>query len=443
MITAKWYQRTREWRSSAILRRLRKSQYWTIDRIREYQWKKIVTLLQHAYDNVPYYRRIFHARSVTPDDIKSFDDLERLPVLTKLQIRENFGDLVAQNVSPAKLILDATGGSTGEPLHYYQDRHCRQSSAAAIMLGWYEFAGCSYGDRCAVLWGAERDVHSDFTLLERTRQLVRYGEYQLNAFNLSDERKNSFIKWCRWFRPKLLRGYFTAIMDLASYLHENDISFPKVEGVILCAETVEKDSQTFIERIFQAPSYNTYGSRELGLIAVECAEKTGLHEMSDSNYVEFEPIDLPGYPNAGNLIITNLNNYAMPFLRYRIGDIGVPGSENTCSCGRGLPRIAKVIGRSTEIFKFHDGTKIAGEMFIHLMRNFSVREYQFVQVSDCKMILRLAGPEARDSALQSQILEAYRTQLPPDVSLEFKEVDRFDRTATGKFRFVYKDMPET
>ncbi len=442
MITAKYYLRIREWRTFRLLRHMRMSQHWSPERIREYQWGRISQLLEHAYANVPYYRRIFQTCDATPADIKSFEDFQRLPVLTKADISENFDDLLARNVSRSELILDATGGSTGKPLQYYHDRTYRQWSGAAAKLGWYEFAGCTCGDRCAVLWGAERDVRSNFTLVERMRHLVRYGEVQLNAFNLSDERKNTFIKWCRLFRPKLLRGYVTAIMELASFLDENGISFPKLKGIILCAETVDQDSQAYIERVFRAPSYNTYGSREMGLIAAECAAKNGLHEISENNFVEFEPIELSEYAAAGNLVITNLNNYAMPFLRYRIGDIGIPSTGQACDCGRGLPLIAKVIGRTTEIFRFYDGTKIAGEMFVHLMRNFPVTKYQFVQVSDRKVVLRLAGTEAKDEVLHSRIRDAYKVQLPTGVVLEFEEVDRFERTATGKFRFVYRETRE-
>jgi len=131
----------------------------------------------------------------------------------------------------------------------------------------------------------------------------------------------------------------------------------------------------------------------------------------------------------------------MPLIRYRIGDIGVPSDRQSCRCGRGLPLIAKVIGRTTDVFEFHDGTRIAGEMFIHLMKEFPIRAYQFVQVSERQMVLRLTRADAQNEELRTSIRDAYRPYLPQGVMIEFEEVDRFERTPTGKFRFVYRQVP--
>ncbi len=441
MITARLYQRLRRPAVFRLHDHLRKVQFWPTDRIRRYQYQKLKKLLRHAFLHVPYYRRVFDACSGTPDDIKDLDDLRKLPVLSKDIIRENFDELSATNMSQEEFLANATGGSTGEPLQFFQDEQYTCWADAARIRGWYDIAGCRPGDLCAVLWGAMHEVSSDFSLKERIRDFCLHGEIALNSFNLSDRRKASFLKWCRRIRPTLLRGYFTAVKEFARYLDENNLSFPQLKGIILCAETVDDDSQAYIEKVFGAKSYNTYGGRELSLIAMECAAKNGLHEVSENNYVEFEPIDLPGYENAGNLIVTNLNNYAMPFIRYRIGDIGIPSQRSWCSCGRGLPLIARVIGRTTEMFDFYDGTRIAGEMFIHLMKDFPLKEYQFVQISDARVVLRMSARDANDDQLKRRIRKTYQPFLPAGVALDFEAVDRFERTATGKFRFVFRQMP--
>ncbi|MDH4099351.1 MAG: hypothetical protein OEV28_02100 [Nitrospirota bacterium] len=397
-------------------------------------------MLEHAYRHVPYYRRVFEGIGATPADIRTLAEMEKLPILTKEIIRENFEDLIATNIPKEHLIANSTGGSTGEPLRLYQDRQYEQWANAARNRGWYEIAGCRPGDNCAVLWGAMHEIGEDFPLKERLRSLLTTGEIPLNAFNLSEERKRYFLKWCHMLRPRLLRGYVTAIHDFAGFLDANNLRFPQVQGVILCAETVDPHVQAFVEKVFKAPSYNTYGGRELSLIAMECEHKNGLHEISENNYVEFEPITLTGYQDAGNLLITNLNNYAMPFIRYRIGDIGIPGNGKQCECGRGLPLVSKVIGRTTEVFVFADGTRIAGEMFIHLMKDFSLKEYQFVQVSDSRVVLRMKSEEFNDLDRQAAIREKYARYLPVDARLDFEKVDGFEKTATGKFRFVFRQM---
>jgi phenylacetate-CoA ligase len=301
-------------------------------------------------------------------------------------------------------------------------------------------AGSEMGESCAVLWGAMHEVKEDFSILERLKTFCKFGEIQLNAFNLSSARKLAFLKWCRLLKPKLLRGYVTAIKDLAMFIDEERLSFPRLKGIILCAETVDDSSQEYIESVFGAPSYNTYGGRELSLIAMECSQKSGLHEVSENNYVEFERIDLKDYETAGNLVITNLNNYGMPFIRYQIGDIGVPGENRSCDCGRGLPLIKKIVGRTTDVFIFNDGTRIAGEMFIHLMKEFPIKEYQFVQVSDSKVVLRLKKSDNVGNGVKEKITDTYKKYLPDRVRLDFEEVEGFTKTITGKFRFVYRDL---
>jgi len=441
MLTARVFWTLRERGAGALLRRLRESQFWSRERIRQYQLDKLLQLLRHAYAQVPFYERALQSCGARPEDIRSLEDFQRLPVLTKELIRENFDDLVARSAKQEDRLPNATGGSTGEPLQLLQDRQYQHWADAARMRGWYDMAGCRPGDRCAVLWGDVRDVKEDFSLGERIRGILVSGEVVLNSFNLSADRKRTFLRWCRWFRPKLLRGYVTAIKDFAEFLEDQRLSFPPLKGIILCAETVDADSQSMIERVFGAPSFNMYGGREVSLTAMECEAKCGLHEVSENNYVEFEPIDLPGHPGAGNLLVTNLNNCVMPLIRYRIGDIGVPSDRQSCRCGRGLPLIAKVIGRTTDVFEFHDGTRIAGEMFIHLMKEFPIRAYQFVQVSERQMVLRLTRADAQNEELRTSIRDAYRPYLPQGVMIEFEEVDRFERTPTGKFRFVYRQVP--
>jgi phenylacetate-CoA ligase len=441
VITARWYQEISERRALRILEFLRKTQFWDYEELRRYQFAKLQRLLDHAYLHVPYYRNLFVELDATPKDIKEFHDFRQIPVLTKQIIKENFDHLVATNIPKDQLIPNATGGSTGEPLHFFQDHHFLAWADAARMRGWYEFAGCHFGDTCAVLWGAMHEVKEDYSFLERLYIYAKYGEIPLNAFNLSNERKLHFLKWCRLLKPKILRGYVSAIKDLALFLDERKLPFPHLDCVIFCAETVDDETQAYVERIFRAPSYNSYGGRELSLMAMECSHKNGLHEVSEANYIEFEEINLSGYKKAGNLIATNLNNYGMPFIRYRIGDIGVPSSKTSCSCGRGLPLIAKVIGRTTEVFVFHDGTRIAGEMFIHLMKDFPLKEYQFVQISDREVVLRVNRYDGVSQALRHNIRSTYRRFLPGSVELDFEEVDGFEKTPTGKFRFVLRELP--
>ncbi len=419
-----------------------KTQFLPYEKIREYQFEKLKKLLAHACLNVPYYSRLITDLRAEPQDFRTWQDFKLIPFLTKGIIKNNFEDLIAKNVNKSELIQNATGGSTGEPLSFYQDKNYKLWADAARRRGWYNLADCEYGDTCAVIWGAMHEVKENFSFYERARDLFKTGEVWLNAFNLSNDRKLEFLRICKIVRPKLLRGYTTAIADFARFLEENKLTFPKVKGIILCAETVTDDTQQYIESVLNAPSFNTYGGRELSLIAMQCKYKNGLHEISENNYVEYDPIELEGYEGAGDMVITNLNNYSMPFIRYKNGDIGVPGRKIECGCGRGLPLIHKVVGRTTEVFTFADGTRIAGEMFIHLMKGFPLNEYQFVQVSKYKVILKYIKNSKIDSVLLDEIRNTYAGYLPDSVVLEFDSVDKIDKTKTGKFKFILSDFSD-
>jgi len=232
MLSAKYYHRISENKVNTLFKHLEKTQFWTFSEIRKYQFKKLKTLLEHAYLNVPYYKKLFSYIGTRPEDIRNFQDVKHIPILTKDIIKKNFEDLIANNVIKNQLIPNSTGGSTGEPLSLYYDMNYKLWADAARRRGWYNIADCEYGDTCAVIWGAMHEIKEDFSLFERTRDLLKTGEIWLNAFNLSDERKKKFLKICNIIKPKLLRGYTTAINDFARFLEKNRLTFPKIKGVI-------------------------------------------------------------------------------------------------------------------------------------------------------------------------------------------------------------------
>jgi phenylacetate-CoA ligase len=422
---------------------MRQSQFWSLDRIREYQLDKLQRLLNHAYAHVPYYSRLFRELDAEPGDFKTLADFKSFPILTKELIRENFTALQSLVHSKESLFENATGGSTGEPLKFYQDDSFLQWAMAARLRGWYEFPGATIDTSMAVLWGAPLEVSQDYTAWQRWRDYLLHGTVYLNAFNMSRERQAVFLRWVMRFRPKLIRGYFSALVEFADYLEETGTKLPWVKGVILCAETVDPEAQRRIEKVYGARSYNTYGGRELSLIAMECAEQSGMHEVSENNLVEYERLEGEWDDELSDLVITNLNNFGMPFIRYKVGDLAVPSTRSACPCGRGQPLIHRIVGRTTEVFTFADGTRIAGEMFIHLMKDVGLKEYQFVQRTTSSVTLRIRREESADKRLVETINSTYRPFLPLSVTLEIEPVDRIEKTLTGKFRFVYSELPNS
>ena len=441
MITSRVYRRIalRRGNIDKIYYNYQSSQYLRKGQININQRKSLIKLITHANDNVPYYTKLFRKIGFHPSSITTLNDLEKIPVLTKDTIKENFDLLIARNVDRDTLVANATGGSTGTPLQLLQDQNFRIHAEAARIRGWMFVDGYQLGDTYALLWGADRDIQSNFSIRERLSTYLKYGEIPMNAFNLSEERKIEFIRWCRILRPKILRAYVSSAKDLAEFLEDRGIFFPSLVGVVLGAETVDPNTRAYIEKVFRTKVYSSYGCRELGLLAMECSEGK-LHLISENHYFEFLPLTGRVAEGMSEIVITNLRNYAMPLIRYQIGDIAVKGEDIECECGRGLPTIKRVVGRTTEVFHFPDGTAIAGEMFIHLMKDFPVSMYQFVQTGPAKVVLQIQTINNLKSVVKKAILAKYKQYLPETVSIEIVEKEEIPKTETGKFRFVRVDF---
>lgn len=441
MITSKIYRSLSNKKAgiSQLLQKYYSSQYQSRGEIEVLQWKKLISLLMYSFENIPYYKKVFNECGLHPKLIKKPSDLKKIPILTKDIIRANFDDLISVKADRNSLIKNSTGGSSGTPLQLYQDQNFRIHTNAARIRGWQFVKGYNLGDTYALLWGADRDIKSNYSLGERLSVYFKYGEIPMNAFNLSKERKLEFIRWCNVLRPQILRAYVTAVKDLAKFLEETGCSFPPLKGVVFGAETVDAHTKKYIEKIFNTKGYISYGCRELGLLAMECSEGC-LHQIAENHYFEFVPLKKDISNEMSELIITNLHNYAMPFIRYQIGDIGVKGKDTPCKCGRGLPTIERIIGRTTEVFYFSDGSAIPGEMFIHIMKDFPVARYQFAQTASDRVVLRIQKNKDINHELKQKILRKYKEYLPEVVSMEIVEKDTIEKTITGKFRFVKVEM---
>jgi len=404
--------------------------------MQEYQLKNIKKLLLHAYQNVPYYTELFDKNKIVVDNFKNFEDFKRIPFLTKKDIKERFADLIAKKFLNGDCIVNYTGGSTGVPTKFYQDKSFIEWSAAVRIRGWLQVPGYNFYSSRAVIWGAERDIRSDYNLRERMYDLIVRGAVRLNCFNLSPQRIHAFLKWYNLLSPSLLIGYVSGIELFCEFVEKNKSKIHRPGAVVLCAEGATEDQRNYIETVLDAPTYNMYGGREVGLIAMECEHHKGLHTVSENNFVELSPINLSGYNNAGDIIVTNLNNYIFPFIRYKIGDIGVESEKGDCPCGRGLPLIDKIIGRSADNFVFKDGLIIAGEMFIHLMKEYNVDTYQFIQENINLIKLKIVTNKYFKNDDIINIKKRFSKYLPNYVELAIEIIGNIPKTKTGKLRFV-------
>jgi phenylacetate-CoA ligase len=351
------------WRAGELaqmsyLRQFERSQFLSAEEIRQLQWQRLRTLLEHAYNRCPFYRERFERAGMEPGDLSGLDDLRVLPVLEKRDIQEQGERMVARDWPRGDLIRNQTGGSTGAPVSFYLSR-ARKCSRAAATLRHNRWAGWEVGDRAAVIWGAPRDRPAD-TWRARLRAVLLREPLWLDTANLTEESLVKFHEALASWQPRIIQAYARSAVLFARYLRACNLIPHRPRAIITSAEVLEEDERRLLEDVFDCPVFNRYGCREVSVVASECPAHSGLHIMAEGLYVE---IETPRGPAAegemGAILVTDLLNYAMPLVRYRIGDLGA-WAKGTCPCGRGLPRLERVAGRVTDFLVGCDGRLVSG-----------------------------------------------------------------------------------
>lgn len=419
------------------LKELEKTQWLSADEIKKIQWKKLKSLLAHAYTNVPFYHHVFKALNMTPKDISTPEDFRKLPLLSKEDIRTNLNDMLSLNYKKNDLIPNSTGGSTGVNLNFFNDRK-NAGSVSAIDLRNRRWAGLEIGDKGAWLWGSPFDISLHDSLKNRVYDKL-FRNLLLSSYNLSEETMFVYARKLLQYKPKVIVGYPSSLYHFAKFLEANGIRDINPKSIISEAEVLYDYQKELIESVFQCKVFNYYGCREFSTIAQECSEHSGMHISSEHVYVEClrgneEPAALG---EGGELVITDLDNFGMPFIRYRIGDIGVL-SDRKCKCNRGLSIIEKVEGRTFDIIVGINGRAVGGTFWTLLLRTAirGIRQFQVVQESIREVNIKVIPDETFEEGQVNLLTKKIREYLGEDMDIVFKIVDKIPLTKSGKFRFV-------
>lgn len=423
-----WFKRPLRTGVREKLNFLLESQYWPLEKIREFQWNKIKLLTRHAYDNVPYYRSMFKRLGLVPEDIISFEEFTRLPVLTKADIQGSFDQLIIEGIDCSSLELNSTGGSTGVPLNFYQDEQYVLWADAARIRAWRYMPEAQESDIEAVLWGAVRDIGQRITFKKMLYNLLREGALPLNTFDLDVSTLRTYMKHYNLIKPALLRGYASSLYYVACFVEQQGMYIHAPKAVVSSTEVLHLRMREVIERVFGCKVFDSYGCREVSQIATECEAHNGLHIVFENQYVELD---------GNDIIVTNLNNYIMPFLRYKVGDLASNIDMSPCSCGRFSPRLSSLIGRDNDNIELPNGKIINGEFFEFLFFGMpSVVQYQVVfHRLKKRLIIKLHLLD--QSVNVGDIVKKTMEDKFGFSCVDIVYSDSFDKTPTGKLRFVY------
>lgn len=415
-------------------RELEETQWWSATRIAELQARRLREFLVQAGEQVAYYERLFRQAGFDPRRVSGAEDLRELPFLDKAAIRANLDELKSR--SAGRLVRYNTGGSSGEPLVFYMGmgRVTHDVAAKWRATRWW---GVDIGDVEVVLWGSPVELGKQDRVKALRDRLFR--SHLLPAFQMSEAGMDSYLESIVRVRPRMLFGYASALALLASHAERRgrEMSGLGVRVVFATGETLYPEQRQVIERVFGAPVANGYGSRDAGFIAHQCPEGS-LHLSAEHIVVEL--VDAAGRPVApgerGEIVTTHLATGDFPFIRYRTGDVAILGTE-PCVCGRGLPVLHEVFGRSTDFVRTASGNTMHALALIYEVRDRpGVKAFKFVQEADLSLELQLvAGPELTPN-LEEAIRQGVLVRMGEGTRLAIRRVAEISPERSGKYRYV-------
>ena len=420
--------------SVAVRRRLEASQWGSPEQIAADQLLRLRDYLTSIGARVPYYRQLFKALSFDPRQVREVKDLRCLPLLTKAIVRANTDALKADD--HGILSRFNTGGSSGEPLVFFigKDRISHDVAAKWRATRWW---GVDIGDTEGVVWGSPIELGAQDRLRRLRDGVMR--SHLLPAFEMSEAKLDGFITTLQRLKPRMLFGYPSALNLIADHAQKRGQRLDNlgVRVVFVTSERLYDEQRQAISAAFGCQVANGYGGRDAGFVAHECPSG-GMHLMAEDIVVEF--LDSQGQPvgdgQAGEIVVTHLASREFPFLRYRTGDIAVMDTRR-CACGRGLPMLREIQGRSTDFLIAADGTVMHGLSLIYILRDLpGVGAFKITQTSRTQIGVEIVVEAGFDPACETDIVLGFRKRLGADVLVEVRRVAQIAPEKSGKFRYV-------
>lgn len=399
-------------------------------------------LLIHCYQNVPYYKRLFNGLNSSEIDINLFTT--KIPILKKDIIRKNFNDLTDVDLENRNYYLNASGGSTGEPVKIVQDSHYSKWANIALYYYYKDIIGVDeLAEKKIILWGSESDLISGKTSLTKNFLNKIHKTKFLNSFMMNEEDMGRYIQEINTYKPNLIRGYAGSLYEISKFAEKKNIEVHSPKVIVSSAETLNDNMRSQIESVFGAKVYNFYGSREVSCLAGECSHGN-LHVLNFKNY--FEVLDQKDKPvkngEEGRFIVTDLHNYAMPLVRYEIGDTVILGPKK-CKCGNILPTLKKVKGRITDHFILRNGTMVHGEYFTRFFSAGAdyylkewVESFQIIQEDYEKIRILVVLNGSINESEQKEIEDKIRYVMGYSCEIKWEIVDEIPKTKSGKYIYT-------
>ena len=430
----------REGQSSAFehYKLFQKSQYWPLEKIQEYQLKKLQKLVKHCYANTVYYKNLMDEHGISPDSIKTLSDIKKFPVLTRDITFAKQEEFFAKGFDKSQLQQFTSGGTTGQYAKLFRDH---ESFNIKLAMAWRfeSWMGKQLGDKVALVWPAAMDINLNEPF--RTRFKNRYLQRIMifNAGGLDEESLAYIHKGLSKFKPKFLRVFPSALFGYTEYCIEHNLKHPPYKGILSTGEPLSANEKKLFEQTYNCPVFDMYGSREVGNTSGECEKQTGMHLAMETLITEF--VDENGqdieHGKEGEIIVTDLTNYAFPLIRYTINDYGMP-MKGTCSCGRELLRMDKALGRVSDIIYRPDGSKILGHV-LGIAITFEgppIGQSQIIQNTYTDFHVKITNKPKPTQEILDFIEREMKHLIGESINVTIEIVDEIPKEKSGKMQFV-------
>ena len=398
---------------------------------------KLEALLREALLHVPFYREL--AGDQLEEWLKK-PDLQKFPLMDKQIIRQNYERLQHEHIHQMKAAKSSTSGSTGESFFFMLSGEAQISSDATFFRAFRHLKSSPLEPQ-ATLWGARFDNKAAKGLKGLVKRICK-PFYFFSSYDLTDEKMAEMASILKEERIRVLTSYSSPLEHFAKYIQKHQLKFPDLRGIICSSEQLFPYQRELFEKVFGCPVFNRYGSREFGCIAHECEVHDGLHIEADRVWVEILDENLnPCKPGQmGELYLTNLTNYAMPLIRYRIGDLA-SWSDHKCSCGVNFPLLGSLEGRSFDLVRDVSGHVVSGTFWTLLTRFVSedITAFQLRQdvLEKADLLLVKDKPLTKE---QERLLRQKVSEKLPDLQLDIVYVDHIPLTKSGKKRFIISNL---
>lgn len=415
--------------------------YWSRAELLKYQEKKLRKLLKHAYDSVPFYHKLLSEAEIKPEDVKSVGDLSKLPIVTKNEISESIDSVISERFRTRNLRTLSTSGSTGKPLQVFITRDEDRFRKAKHLR-----ANLSCGHNPWDKWVTITSP-SHFGEATKLQQILRfYAPKFVSVFDDAPRQMSTIDK----IGPDILDGYSSSLFLLAKEVERSGLETIKPKSVFGGAELIDNSSRHFIETVFEAPFYDQYATIEFERMAWQCPVKSCYHIDADALIIQF--VDKNGEEvsegESGEMVCTSLFSYAMPFIRYAVGDIGIPTDEE-CACGRKLPLMKIIEGRSDSLLLLPNGRTLSPRAFTIAINKFQLSKYieQFrviqKKIGRFEIQIKIQNQNVNRTSVEKELVEHLKKMFHmemEEIVFDIKFVKEIPLDKSGKLIIVSSEL---